>query len=84
MADGVGFNSDWLRKEREIFQPITKQNCYHVVGLICAEQKLYIFVPGCLKISRKGRADYVTTISHFIHQNLITNPVRFLNDYEAW
>ena len=83
VADGVGFNSDWLRKWREFFQPVTKQNFCHVMGLLCAGQKLDTFDPGCLKISRKGLVGYLTTISHFIHQNLITNPVRFLNEYEA-
>ena len=52
--------------------------------MLCAGRKLYIFVSGCLKISGKGRAGYLTPISHFIHQNLITNAVRFLNEYEAW
>ena len=83
VADGVSFNFDWLRKWREIFQPITKQKCYHVVGLLCAGQKLHTFDPGCLKISSKGLTGYLTTTSHFIHQNLITNLVRFLNEYEA-
>ena len=83
VADGVGSNSDWLRKWREIFQPITKQKCYHVVGLLCAGQKLHTFVSGCLKTSSKGLTGYLTTTSHFIHENLITNPVRFLNEYEA-
>ena len=77
VADGVSFNFDWLRKWREIFQPITKQNCYHLVGLLCVGQKLYIFVPGCLKISRKGLVGYLTTTSQFIHQKLSTNPANF-------
>ena len=77
VADGVGFNSDWLRKWREFFQPVTKQNFCHVMGLLCAGQKLDTFDPGCLRISRKGLAGYLTPISHFIHQNPITNAVRF-------
>ena len=77
VADGVSFNSDWLRKWREIFQPITKQKCYHVVGLLCAGQKLHTFDPGCLKISEKRLVGYLTTTSQFIHQNLTTNPASF-------
>lgn len=77
VADGVGFNSDWLRKWREIFQPITKKNYYHEMGLLCAGKKLHTFDPGYLKISRKGRAGYLTTTSQFINQNLTTNPANF-------
>ena len=80
VADGVGFNSDWLRKWREIFQPITKQKCYHVVGLLCAGQKLHTFDPGFLKISAKGLVGYLTITSQFIHQNLTTNPANFLTN----
>ena len=71
VADGVGFNSDWLRKWREIFQPVTKQNCYHVVGLLCVGQKLYTFDPGCLKISAKGLVGYLTTTSSLSTKSLV-------------